>query len=515
MFQSDANGFGGGGMALSGASAGGSAVAIPFGTSKLIGLELGSLPHWRLHTDLGDKIGSRRWWTSASVLLALCAGALYAGSHAPTLPVKLHPAFTPAQFDEARPDAIGSLARGAATGSAVPGGATTPSRFVEALAEIPERPRIETTAHIGGSDSFEAALRHAGVGPEDAAEAAKVIGGAANLRGIRTGTAVDLVLGRRQTRTVPRPLKSLGFRASLDQRLELARADDGSMALKRIAIDVDDTPLRITGVVGNSFADAASTAGLSETIVDEAVQTLGYAVDFQHQVSRRDHYDIVVEHRRAADGLTETGGLLYTALVPADGQRVDMLRWNYGGKSQFFRGSGESAKKGLMRTPVNGAHLTSSFGMRFHPILNYSRLHQGVDFGAAWGSPVLAAAGGKVTFAGAHGGHGNYIQVLHHPGLMTAYAHLSRFAVKPGASVAQGQVIGYVGSTGLSTGPHLHYEVWLNGAPVNPVAVKFLGGTQLGGGELERFKARLDAMRGLHAAGIVVAEADTPKHRRA
>ena len=501
------NGFGGGGLALSGAQAGGSSGALP---SSRTGVERGTPSAWRLHTDLGDKIGSRRWWLGTAALLTLCTGAVYAGSHIPALPVRLHPTMTPTQFDDARPDAIGPLARGAATGRA-----TLPGHLVEALAESPERPRLETTAHVGGDDSFEAALRHAGVGPDDASEAAKLIGGAASLRGIKAGTAVDLVLGRRETRTVPRPLESLGFRASLDQRLELARADDGSLALKRVPIEVDDTPLRITGTVGNSFADAASSAGLPDTVVDEAVQTLGYAVDFQHQVSRTDHYDIVVEHRRAADGLTETGGLLYTALVPADGQRVDMLRWNYAGKNQFFRGSGESAKKGLMRTPVNGAHLTSSFGMRFHPILNYSRLHQGVDFGAAWGSPVLAAAGGKVTFAGAHGGHGNYIQVLHHPGLMTAYAHLSRFAVKPGAAVAQGQVIGYVGSTGLSTGPHLHYEVWLNGAPVNPVAVKFLGGTQLNGSELQRFKATLDRMRGLHAAGVVVAEADGSKHRGA
>ena len=510
MFQSDVKGFSGGGFGGNGQLATAAAGVTRIRTPWLTDFELGSLPEWRLHLDLGDAIGSRRWWLGGSVLLALCAGAIYTGGRIPALPVSTHPALTPAQFEDARPDAIGPLARGAVTGRA-----TAPSHLVEALAEIPERPRIETTAHVGGSDSFEAALRRAGVGPDDAADAAKLIGSAADIRGIKSGTAVDLVLGRRETRTVPRPLESLGLRTSLGQRLELARADDGALALNRVAIDVDDTPLRITGTVGNSFADSATAAGVADNIVDEAVQTLGYAVDFQHQVSRRDQYDIVVEHHRAADGLTETGGLLYTALVPTDGPRIDMLRWNYAGKSQFFRGSGESAKKGLMRTPVNGAHLTSSFGMRFHPILNYSRLHQGVDFGAAWGSPVLAAAGGKVTFAGPHGGHGNYIQVLHHPGLMTAYAHLSRFAVKPGAAVAQGQVIGYVGSTGLSTGPHLHYEVWLNGAPVNPISVKFLGGTQLAGGELERFKATLDHMRGLHAAGVAVAEAEPSKHRRA
>lgn len=472
--------------------------------------ELGSLSDLRIHTDLAASIGSREWCLGTAALILLCGGALWAGARVPPLPVTVHARLTSTQFDEARADAIAPLAAGAMTGRMA-----QPSLLVEPLAEIPERPRIELTARIGGSDSLEAALRRAGVGRDDATAAAQLIGGATNIRALKPGTAVNIVLGRRETRKVPRPLDSLGVRTALDLRLELARADGSGLSLKRVPIEVDDTPLRITGVVGNSFADAASAAGAPEAIVDEAVQTLGYAVDFQHQVSRRDRYDIVVEHHRAADGLTETGGLLYTALAPANGQRVDMLRWNYGGHSQFFRGNGESAKKGLMRTPVNGAHLTSSFGMRFHPILNFSRLHQGVDFGAAWGSPVLAAAGGRVTFAGTHGGHGNYIQVLHHPGLMTAYAHLSRFAVKPGATVAQGQVIGYVGSTGLSTGPHLHYEVWLNGAPVNPVAVKFLGGTQLAGGDLTRFKASLAHMQGLHPAGAATAEADSqPLSRR-
>ena len=474
----------------------------------LTSFELGSLPDLRLHTDLGDAIGSQRWWLSAVVLLAMCGSALWTGGRVAAIPVMVRAPLTTAMAEEARADAVAPLASGAVTGRA-----TAPARLVEALAEIPERPRIETTARLNGSDSLESALRRAGVGRDDASAAAALIGGATSLNRVQPGTAVDLVLGRRETRTVPRPLESLGLRASLDLRIEVKRIDGGDLTLARVPIPVDDTPLRISGIVGGSFADSATAAGVPERVVDDAVKTLGYAVDFQRQVGRRDRYDIVVEHRRAADGMSETGGLLYTALTPAKGSRIDMLRWDYGGQSQFFRGTGESAKKGLMRTPVDGAHLTSSFGMRFHPILNYSRLHQGVDFGAAWGSPVLAAAGGRVTFAGVHGGHGNYMQLLHRPGLMTAYAHLSRFAVRSGAQVAQGQVIGYVGSTGLSTGPHLHYEVWLNNRPVDPTAVKFLGGVQIAGADLGRFKAGIDRMRSLREAGVELAEAGPRKRR--
>jgi murein DD-endopeptidase MepM/ murein hydrolase activator NlpD len=147
--------------------------------------------------------------------------------------------------------------------------------------------------------------------------------------------------------------------------------------------------------------------------------------------------------------------------------------------------------------------------MRFHPLLSYSRMHQGVDFGAPHGAPILAAAGGTVSFAGRHGGHGNYVMLKHNKELATAYAHMSRFAVRAGQQVAQGQVIGYVGSTGMSTGPHLHYEVWLRGRATNPVSLKFIGGSQLSGRNLQNFYSMMNRMRGLSVTGAVAAA--TPK----
>jgi murein DD-endopeptidase MepM/ murein hydrolase activator NlpD len=284
--------------------------------------------------------------------------------------------------------------------------------------------------------------------------------------------------------------------------------------LKRLPIAVDSTPLRVAGLVGTNLVRAVRAAGVPAQQAADYRQNLAYVLDLQRQVGRRDRFDVVLEHRHAATGENETGGLLYAALRPEHGDPVELMRWTYGGKAMFFRANGESAKKGLMRTPVDGAHETSGFGMRLHPILGFSRLHQGTDFGAASGSPIMAAASGKVTFAGWHGGHGNYVQILHHPGLMTAYAHMSKFAVKPGATVAQGEVIGYVGSTGLSTGPHLHYEVWVDNRPVNPLSIKFLGGTTLAAGDMGRFRGEMERMRGLRAAGSEVAAADEPKKRR-
>lgn len=508
LFQPGINGFGG--------TAGGSAAVPANGftfpqqrpAERLFErFDLERFADLDLCVDLGQAIGSRDWWLGLGMVGSLCAAALFAGTNVAPLPQTVRAALTPAQFDDARADTIAPLARGGTTGRTMPA-----SKLVEALSEIPERPRLETTARIGRADSLTGALRRAGVGLDDASTVARLVAGA--VRGIAPGTGIDLVLGRRETRTVPRPLTSLGFRAAFDLRLEVARSDDGELKLIRVPIAVDDTPLRVTGLVGGNLVRAVRAAGVPADAAADYRQNLAYVLDLQRQVGRRDRFDLVMAHRHAATGENETGALIYAALRPEHGDPVELLRWTYGGKPMFFRANGESAKKGLMRTPVDGAHETSGFGMRFHPILGFSRLHQGTDFGAAIGSPIMAAAAGKVTFAGWHGGHGNYIQLLHRPGLMTAYAHLSRFAVKPGTQVAQGQVIGYVGSTGLSTGPHLHYEVWVDQRPVDPMSIKFTGGTTLAGGEMGRFRGELDRMRALRAAGTEVAEAETPKRRR-
>jgi len=172
---------------------------------------------------------------------------------------------------------------------------------------------------------------------------------------------------------------------------------------------------------------------------------------------------------------------------------------DHDGKDQWYEASGVGETKGVMRQPVFG-HLTSSFGMRFHPILGFSRMHQGMDFGAPMGSPIVAATDGTVIFAGWHGGHGNYVRLNHVGGISTGYAHMSRIIAKPGERVRQGQLIGYVGSTGLSTGPHLHYEVFRNGQAINPASMKFTTVQQLGGRDLANFKAKLNNLLSVRIA---------------
>jgi murein DD-endopeptidase MepM/ murein hydrolase activator NlpD len=156
----------------------------------------------------------------------------------------------------------------------------------------------------------------------------------------------------------------------------------------------------------------------------------------------------------------------------------------------------------LMKTPIDGARITSGFGMRLHPILGYTRMHRGVDFGAPVGTPVMASGNGVVEFVGWHGGHGKYIRIRHGEPYKTAYGHLSRYArgIAPGTRVRQGQIIAFVGSTGISTGPHLHYEVMVDDEQVNPLGVKLPTGRNLVGRDLASFKVRMADVDALLAA---------------
>jgi murein DD-endopeptidase MepM/ murein hydrolase activator NlpD len=209
-------------------------------------------------------------------------------------------------------------------------------------------------------------------------------------------------------------------------------------------------------------------------------------------VRPEDRFDIIVAQRRAATGEVETGQLLYAGLDQAS-RRVQLLEWTIGARRQWYEASGTAERRGVMRSPVVG-RVTSGFGWRRHPLFGFARFHKGVDLAAAWGTPIVAAVDGVVTYAGWHGGHGKYVAIAHGGGLATGYAHMSSIAVPAGTRVAQGQVIGYVGSTGLSTGPHLHYELYRNGEAIDPGSVSVVTTAQLAGAELARFRARLAQM---------------------
>ena len=445
-----------------------------------------------LVVDLGDSIGSGHWWRGAATLTALVGAAVAMGLQTPTLIGHVPASPTDAVLEEAGQGTIAPLATGSATARRAP-----PTAMVKRLSETPERPRIELTAKVG-SGGLEGALRRAGLGREDIDSLRSLLSGVVNINGVRPGADLKIVLGRRESRAVARPLEFLAFRASFESKVEVSRGADGQLKLKHIPIRIDNTPLRVTGVIGNSLDRAARAAGIPAHIIAEYRRQMSYAIDLGRDVGRRDRFEMIVANRRAETGESEMGGLLYAGLITGR-SNVSLMRWGKNG--EFFWQTGEGVRKGLIRSPVAGARLSSGFGMRFHPVLGYSRMHQGVDFAAGKGTPIQASASGTVVMAGWGGGYGNVVIMDHGRGLRTRYSHMHKIGVRNGQQVAQGQTIGQVGSTGLSTGPHLHYEVWQNGKVVDPRQAKFMGGTQLGGADLSRFKAEMARLKSIRAAG--------------
>jgi murein DD-endopeptidase MepM/ murein hydrolase activator NlpD len=436
--------------------------------------------------DLGHAVYSRRWWMKATALTVLVGGALWAGSHVMPIHEAVPRAMTPAEREGAEADMIAPLALGARTGAAP----RVDARQVRPLAEAPERPRVERSLSVGRR-GLAGSLRSAGVGASDVDAVLRLLAGL-NPPG---GSRGNLVLGRRETKSVPRPLESLALRAAFDLKVEIARVD-GALVLKRIPIAVDSTPLRVSGSAGGSLNRALRSAGIPATQAAEFVKQMRHVVDFQRGLGKGDRWDIIIEQDRAETGEVRHGRMLFGALSRKGKDPVE-IGWHEG---DYYLASGEGVKKGLMRTPVDGARMSSGFGMRRHPVLGFSRMHKGVDFSAGTGTPILAAGSGTISFAGWHGGHGKYVMIRHNKDLATAYAHMSQIRVKPGQKVRLGQVIGEVGSTGLSTGPHLHYEVYLRGNAVNPVNLKFIGGAELSGRALDNFQRQMNRWRVLPVA---------------
>ena len=228
-------------------------------------------------------------------------------------------------------------------------------------------------------------------------------------------------------------------------------------------------PVRLTGIAGTDLNRAMADAGISQRLAQDYLSALSTRIPLANGVSVQDRFDLVVIRGE------EVEELLYAGLDRVGASDVQLMRWTVDGRTGWVDATGTAAQAEAMRMPVSGA-VSSRYGMRRHPILHTSRFHRGIDLKAASGVPVRASADGRAMFAGWNGGYGRQVRIGHGRGLTTSYSHMSRIAVAPGASVRRGQIVGYVGSSGLSTGPHLHYEVTRNGRPVNPATVRYAGG---------------------------------------
>ena len=252
----------------------------------------------------------------------------------------------------------------------------------------------------------------------------------------------------------------------------------------------------------------AISLGIKPNTIVEFARLYGFQVDFQRDIWKGDSFQIIYEQFENEDGsLVENGDILF-ANLNVQGSDLNLYKFEYDKKKvDYFDENGKSMRKTLMKTPINGARLSSSFGKRKHPILGFTRMHSGTDFAAPTGTPIMASGDGIVTRAQWCGGGGNCVKIKHNSVYQTVYAHMSKFGrgIKKGVRVKQGQIIGYVGSTGLSTGPHLHYEVIENGKKINSQKLKLPSGKTLKGNQRKNFevsKIKIDVLKSELIAGL-------------
>ena len=242
--------------------------------------------------------------------------------------------------------------------------------------------------------------------------------------------------------------------------------------------------------IKNNLYSSAMEAGIEPNIIVEFARIFGFEVDFQRDIRKGDWFEILYEKFKDDNNkVRDTGKIIYASMY-VNGEEINLYNFKYNNDEEFYDIKGKSITKSLMKTPINGARLSSSFGMRKHPILGYNKMHRGTDFAAPSGTPIMASGSGTVTRARWCGGGGNCVKIKHNSTYETIYAHMKSFAkgIKEGRKVKQGQIIGYVGSTGLSTGPHLHYEVIVNGKKVNSQKLKLPSGKILKGEERKQFE---------------------------
>ena len=446
-----------------------------------------------LVVDLAEEPMSLRWWGGAGTLSALFAlvAVIAPAPFEPLPPTPIDRVGSEAAR-QYRAIAIAPLASGSETGVRM-----AANSLVQPLSEAPDRPFVELFARLGAGDSVGRMLGRNGVSYAEASEAARLIAAAAP-GGLKTGTSFSIKLGQRSPSGL-RPIERIMFRAGLDTTVTLSRGAEG-LAARISKVAVDNRPLRIRGRVGDGLYWALRASGVSPQAAGEYLRAIGGQIDVGGAIGPNDRFDLIVANRRTAGGESQEGPLLYAAIERFGGAKVRLMKWTLNGRTDWVDANGAGRQVATNIWPVAG-RITSGFGLRVHPILRFARMHRGIDFGAGYGAPIVAAADGQVSLSGWSGGYGRQVRIAHGGGMVTSYSHMSRLVAEQGSFVRQGQLIGYVGSSGLSTGPHLHYEVHRNGTAINPLSVRLGNRALLEGPELERFKAHLAKLMAVGSRG--------------
>jgi murein DD-endopeptidase MepM/ murein hydrolase activator NlpD len=371
---------------------------------------------------------------------------------------------------------------------------TVPGIPVDDVAE--GQPRlIQQTFKAGNGDTLAALLSRAGAG-KDTQAAIIALKKHFNPRKFRRGQIVRVSYQPDQgdaATTAARIGAFQGFalRPSPTKEIRVQKDEAGSFQAAIVDRPLTTTTARAEGKISSSLYVAGKRAGLPNSALAELIRAYSWDVDFQRDIRKGDAFQVMYDRVSDEDGNLVKSNKISFATLTLSGKTIAAYRFKSSdGHISYYNEKGLSARKALMRTPIDGARLSSGFGRRKHPILGYTKRHTGVDFAAPRGTPIYAAGNGSITYAGRKGGYGNYIRIRHNGSYSTAYAHMKGFArgMRTGKRVNQGQIIGYVGTTGRSTGPHLHYEILHNGRHTNPLRVKMPSGKKLTGKDLKRFK---------------------------
>lgn len=358
--------------------------------------------------------------------------------------------------------------------------------------EAPE----EVSVEIRRGETFEQAVARTGVSDTDVSAVAATLSNAIDVNAIPSGQRFETAIAKPQGGRGDARLIGLTLRTGPASQLTVSRNFDGALRLRALEEKVTHETIVLRRAVGASLNRTAKAEGAPEDVAAAGGRLFSHKLDLERDVDATDQFTYVFDRTVTESGrVIGTGELLYASL-----NGVTLYRYKPAGatEAQYFDSTGKNTRSGFMRTPLGGNfRVSSSFGFRRHPIAGFRKMHQGIDFAAALGTPVIAPSDGVVVEARRWGGYGNWLRIRHADGLETGYGHLSRYAsgMRAGQRVTQGQVVAYVGSTGASTGPHLHYEIWRNGARLNPNSVPVSETVSLQGTDLLAFhaeKARID-----------------------
>ena len=365
-------------------------------------------------------------------------------------------------------------------------------------------PKFKKIEHlVSKGETFNNILELYLVKKEDINEIKKILPKNININKLNTNQKIELTIDQSNSQ-----LKEFIFKLSNTEKIYVSKNDKtNKFEIKNLITKLNKEILYKENIILQSLYKSASEEKIPANIIVEFARIYGFQVDFQRDIRKRDSFQIMYEiYTDKNKKIIETGNILF-ANLNLSGENNMLYFFDKKGSEGHYDQNGKSIKKALMKTPINGARLSSPFGMRKHPIDGFNKMHRGTDFAAPMGTPIMASGDGVIKKAGWCGGGGNCIVIRHNSTYQTVYAHMSKFAknIRSGVRVRQGQTIGYVGSTGKSTGPHLHYEVIVNGKKINSQTLKLPSGKILKGEERKIFetkKIKLDVLKSEMIIGI-------------